>query len=189
MQVPNPLPVDINSPSLNDDQAAYLNWLKQKLKVIHDGIPTNLLETEKTDATAYNKRHHAAEPKFKSGDEVYSLDRRIKPRSDQIMTHINYSKRYINVEKVESPLAGPVYRLANIQTGRTLKSLIAPHRLKLCLGDVRADLQQRVSPASAIASDSVPAPTTPSLVNLTPVNANQVPSKPKFEPAIRIKKQ
>ena len=45
MQVPNLLPVDINSPSFNDDQAAYLNWLKQKLQFIHDGISKNLLET------------------------------------------------------------------------------------------------------------------------------------------------
>jgi hypothetical protein len=189
MQVPNPLPVDINSPSFNDDQAAYLNWLKQKLKFIHDGISKNLLETKTSDITAYNKRHHAAEPKFKSGDEVYLLDRRIKPRSDQIITHRNYSKRYIIIEKVESPHAGPTYRLADIKTGRTLKSLIAPHRLKLCLGDVRADLQQRLSPTPATASGPVPAPTNPPLVNLTPVSANQVPSKQKFEPAIKILKQ
>ena len=32
-------------------------------------------------------------------------------------------------------------------------------------------------------------PTSPSLVNLTPVSANQVPSKQKFEPAERIMKQ
>ena len=189
MQVPNPLPVDINSPSFHDDQAAYLNWLKQKLKFIHDGISENLVEAKTADATAYNKRHHAAEPKFKTGDEVYLLDRRIKPRSDQVIR--NYSKRYIVVEKVESPNAGPAYRLADIKTGQTMKSLIAPHRLKLCLGDVRADLQQRLSPATAVGSSSVSVPTTQQTVNSNPTqaNGNPVPTKLKLEPAIKILKQ
>ena len=191
MQVPNPLPVNINSPSFQDDQAAYLNWLKQKLKFIHDGISENLTETKVADAIAYNKRHHAAEPKFKAGDEVYLLDRRIKPRSDQVITHRNYSKRYIIVEKVESPNTGPAYRVADIKTGQTLKSLVAPHRLKLCLGDLRADLQQRLSPALTVGSSAVPASPTQRTVNPKPTqaNGNPVPTKLKLEPAIKILKQ
>lgn len=197
MQVPNPLPVELNSPTFTDDQTTYLNWLKQKLKFIHEGITENLVETKAADAAAYNKRHHAAEPKFKSGDEVYLLDRRIKPRSDQIITHRNYSKRYIVVEKVESPHTGPVYRLADIKTGQTLKSLIAPHRLKLCLGDVRADLQQRLSPAPAAgtgstqttaASAAESARVTPPTVNSEQTSVSRQ-AKPKLEPAIKILKQ
>jgi hypothetical protein len=200
MQVPNPLPNDTNRPTFKDDPTAYFNWLKHKLKFLHDGVSENLVETKAADATAYNKRHHAAEPTFKTGDEVYLLDRRIKPRSDQIITHRNYSKRYIIVEKVESPQAGSVYRLADIKTGQTLRSLIAPHRLKLCLADVRADLQQRLSPAPAARPGPVPTPSAPSAVSAqttqptvksTPTQAigHPVPAKPQLEPAIKILKQ
>jgi hypothetical protein len=201
MQVPNPLPVDVNSPKFNDDQLAYLKWLQQKLQFVHEGIAENLTENKAVDATAYNKRHHAAEPQFKSGDEVYLQDRRIKPRSDQIITHKNYAKRYIVIEKVESPHIGPAYRLADIKTGQTLKSLIAPHRLKLCLADLRADLQQRLSPTPAVGTDPAPPqplPTTALATTsaqptdiATPPTARKssAPTRPKLEPAIKILKQ
>lgn len=201
MHVPNPLPVDVNCPKFNNDQLTYLKWLQQKLQFVHKGIAQNLTETKAADATAYNKRHHAVEPQFKTGDEVYLQDRRIKPRSDQIITHKNYSKRYIVVEKVESPHTGPAYRLADIKTGQTLKSLIAPHRLKLCLADIRADLQQRLSPTPAVRTGPAPpqpvastdAATTSAqpAINVTPAKPHKdpAPARPKLEPAIKILKQ
>jgi hypothetical protein len=79
MQVPNSLTVDVDSPKFNDDQLAYLKWLQQKFQFLHEGIAENLTENKAVDATAYNKRHQAVDPQFKSGNEVCLQDRRIKP--------------------------------------------------------------------------------------------------------------
>jgi len=43
MEIPNPLTVDINlnHPKFTNDQSAYLKWLQDKLKFIHDGVIQN----------------------------------------------------------------------------------------------------------------------------------------------------
>ena len=197
MQVPTPLPVDISNPKFTEDQSAYLSWLKRKLSSLHEGISLNLQETKMADTTAYNKRHHSTPSPFKTGDEVYLQDRRIKPRSDKILTHRNYAKRYIIVDKVESPHIGPAYRLADVKTGQLIKSLIAPHRLKLCLADVRTDLQQRLfttpevgtAPASPPPAQLADHKTENESKNRSSKNEPIRGPKPTFEPAVKILKQ
>jgi hypothetical protein len=189
--------VDINCPRFTNDQTAYLKWLKEKLQFLHKGTSQNLAETKSTDAAGYNRRHHTAVPSIKVGDEVYLLDRRIKPRSDQVLTHKPYTKRFVVVDKVEAPNIGTAFRLADIRTGQPLKSLIAPHRLKLCLSDVRADLIQRLSSNVGTGTNAArPSPPVNTTLNQRPLsgvtptrgpkNAN---ARSRLEPAIKILKQ
>ena len=105
------------------------------------------------------------------------------------------------IKKVESSNTGPAYRLADEKTGQTFKSLIAPHLMKLCLADVRADLQQRLSPTPAAGPG--PPPSQPSVsagpaiatnqpdVNTTTaaVQGSRTQPRNKFEPAVKILRQ
>ena len=115
-------------------------------------------------------------PTFQIGDEVFLLDRRIKPRSDSVITHKPFQKRYVIIDKVASPNIGDTYRLADVINGKTLRSLISAHRMKPSLSGMRDDLQQNLPPNSATS----PHPAAPS-------SGSAVVAP--FQPAIRILRQ
>lgn len=176
LNVPTPIPVDIATPKFPNNQLAYFKWLREKLAFIHAGVAANISETRQSDKAAYDKRHHVSPPTFQIGDEVFLLDRRIKPRSDSVITHKPFQKRYVIIDKVASPNIGDTYRLADVINGKTLRSLISAHRMKPSLSGMRDDLQQNLSPNSATS----PHPAAPS-------SGSAVVAP--FQPAIRILRQ
>ena len=148
--------------SSNPEGATYLNWLASTLKHIQEGVKKNLEETKDYNKKVYDKRHHTQKPQYQVGDRVLLHDTRIKPGSSHVITNPKYHGIYFVTSVVESddsddPI-GVAYRLTDERTGRTLRNLVGPDRLRP-YHDRSAFYQQHPSlkPTSSTGIDSAAA--------------------------------
>jgi hypothetical protein len=157
---------------------------------IRKGVEENLVEAKTQDKQAYDKRFSVKPNKFILGDQVLLLDRRIKPRSDRVLTHRMYEKGpYFIVEVVKgNDTIGEAFKLSHCESGKTLRNLVNGDRLKHYDVD-RTDLKAKLPP---LKTDSDPDVNTPGSINHPPATQqtsdntttpNGRSADPKFEPA------
>lgn len=131
MPLPCPVDIDCDPPSFNGDQKAYVQWLKQALKKIHEAVKENDTETKQQVKDQYDKRNRVKEPEFCPGQLVLLLDKKIKPGSPSVISHKAYKGPYYVTSKNQgNPQIGPAYELVDAKTNRRVKSLISADRLK-----------------------------------------------------------
>ena len=72
-------------------------------------------------------------PKWKIGDRVLLLDKRIKPHSDQVITHRPYNLGPLYVVDIVKGHEGigQAYRLVDCSTGKPYRRLVSADRLKI----------------------------------------------------------
>jgi len=81
---------------------------------------------------AYDSRYRAKTSTFAVGDTVVLLDRRIKPKASRVLTHKPFNGPYLVVDKIQrDPSIGPSIMLVHKNSGKPLRHLINPDRLKL----------------------------------------------------------
>lgn len=130
MNLPEPISVPNFSPKTNGDENVYLAWLKNKLTTLHEGVKTNLQESKAIEKSTYDKAHSAQVVEFQPGSLVLLQDKRIKPRSDKVLTHQPWKGPFYIEKKVQSDSIGPAYLLIDPTTSRRVKSLISANRLR-----------------------------------------------------------
>jgi len=83
-------------------------------------------------------------PSWKTGQLVLLLDKKIKPRSDVVISHVPYKGPYVISQIISGdPEIGVSYKLVEVETGKTYPYAITSDRLKSYHGD-RIDLQNRL---------------------------------------------
>ena len=80
---------------------------------------------------AYDHRHKVSTPTFKVGDKVFLQDKRVKPKSDQVLTKRPFHGPFFIADVIQGQAdIGQAYKLINEKTDKTLPSLISGDRLK-----------------------------------------------------------
>ena len=130
-------------------QHEYVQWLKEKLKVIHHDVQENLIHARGQQKAMFDKRHHVKSPDWTVGDRVWLERANPKPRSDQILTHKRFGSGPWFISKIVQREAstdvdvnafpslndtaiGPAYQLVHCHTGKVIKNLVPSRRLKRC---------------------------------------------------------
>jgi len=174
MNVGQPQPSALDIPNFPNDQHAYLEWLKYRLQDIRQAVDINQAENKETMKTGYDRRLKAEPPNWAIGDQVMLLDKRIKPGSDKVLTHLKFKGPYYITDCIHSDSTmGIAYRLTDVNTGKEVKSLISSDRLKKYTANERIELDKRL----------------PGVVTKQPVNKAPESLPPGYEPALRILKQ
>ena len=135
----------IKTPALPLNQLQYYELLKDELKTLHEGVRQNRYESKEEDKIKYDEKNAVAPPRWKIGDRVLVHDKRIKPHSDQVLTHRPYNLGphfIVDVVKGQDDV-GQAYRLVDCNTGKPYRRLVAADRLKMYTGD-RIDFQARL---------------------------------------------
>jgi len=82
--------------------------------------------------SAYDSRRGAETSTFAVGNTVVLLDRRIKPSSSRVLTHKPFNGPYLVVDKIQrDKFIGPSFKLVHKSSGKPLRHLVNPDRLKL----------------------------------------------------------
>ena len=121
------------------------------------------------------------------GDKVLMINKRISAHSTRVLTRKNYTGPYIIAAKVQrDDQTGPAYKLVEMKTGRSLKYLVTPARIKK-YNDERPQFE-------AVNPPLPPMMATPEdkLINGQTDGQEDKPNSSDdngFEPAIRINRQ
>ena len=93
----------------------------------------------------YDKRNKVAEAPWTVGQKVVLLDKKIRPFSNQVLSHRPYNGPWFvgEVVKGDSDI-GASYWLINIKTGKPYKFLVSADRLKAYTANKRLDLLRRL---------------------------------------------
>ena len=132
--MPLPTPLDQNIPTfLSRDAETYAHWLKHSIKVLHDAVRSNRLESKIQMKQDYDKLHKAKHPVFREGDKVYVKTSRIKPNSPRVLTKKPFDGPYLIKTIVQhDPTVGPAFKLVHATTGKEIKNLVGVDKLKKC---------------------------------------------------------
>jgi len=157
MNVGEPLELT-DTAKLTQDRQSYYNWLIRRLKGIHDAVVLNQKDNKEQMKVAYDKRHNVSSPTFKVGDKVLLQDKRVNPKSNQVLTKRPFHGPFFVADVIQGQAdIGQAYKLIKEKTGKTLPSLISGDRLKEYRVEDRIDLDKRLpgaKPREAILSPS-----------------------------------
>ena len=71
------------------------------------------------DKEIYDKRHKAMKPKWHIGQQVLIEDRKVRSRSDQVLTRRPYIGPYIICDIIQGePAIGTAYKLIDMASGK-----------------------------------------------------------------------
>ena len=80
----------VDTSTFTGDHKQYFDWLAQDKKILHEAVRKNKLEI-KEGKKQYDKKNAVVTPTYAVGDQVLLYDNRIRPHSDQVLTHRNYT--------------------------------------------------------------------------------------------------
>jgi len=106
------------------------NIISKRLAELHPAIEENLHRTKNKDEVQYNKRNNVKPPSWFVGQEVLITNRRVKPRSESILTRPRYVVSFFITDTVHNPGFGTSYRLCRSTDGTPLRNLISGSRLR-----------------------------------------------------------
>jgi len=87
-----PSPLTMDEPHFaNGNAQNYALWLKNALKILHQGVYENLKETEEEMKTYYDKHNKVQIELFVVGDKVLMINKRVPAHSTQVLTRQNYT--------------------------------------------------------------------------------------------------
>jgi len=135
-------------------QQQYYQWLTHRLADLHKAVNENRVESKLEIKERYDKEHKASPPRWKIGDRVLLLEKRIKPHSNVVLSHKPYSNGpffITELVKGEEDI-GTAYRLVHADTGKAFKKLVPAERLKLYTADNRVELTDRLPPGEQLAN-------------------------------------
>jgi len=131
----------------------YVKMLRDGLNHLHEKVWQQKEKVKKKDKEVYDKRHKVMKPKWHIGQQVLIEDRKVRPRSDQVLTRRPYSGPYIICDIIQGdPTIGTAYKLIDMATGKTYRYLLTSDRLKPYTAN-RTDLSVRI-PNSISHNDS-----------------------------------
>ena len=78
-------------PTVPLSQQQHYQWLTRRLADLHKAVNENRVESKLEIKERYDKEHKASLPRWKIGDRVLLLERRIKPHSNVVLTHKPYA--------------------------------------------------------------------------------------------------
>jgi hypothetical protein len=153
-------------------QPAYIAWLKDRLKAIHEDVHRNLIHSRSQQKASFDKRNHVSAPDWQEGDKVWLERTQPRARSDNILTHKRYGDTPWFITKIVTRPAtpnqnadmysdmqntdvAPAYQLCNAKTGKTLKYLVPSRRLKRCYDRTQLDEQFHPPSESHMSSNDV----------------------------------
>ena len=144
--VPMNLPIPINQDIPNfasRDAESYARWLKNALRLLHDAVRCNRIESKQEMKAQYDRYHKVKFPTFQVGDVVYMKDTRVKPNSPRVLTHRPYSGPFIIRDVVQyNDTVGPAYKLVHAASGKIIKRLVNVDKLKKCPTDAEKRKEQ-----------------------------------------------
>jgi len=150
----------------------------------------NLEESKAEMKQYYDKYHKVKTEPFVVGDKELMINKRIPAHSSRVLTRHNYNGPYIIASKVQRyDQIGPAYKLVEMKTGRSLKYLVTPARIKKH-NDERPQFEAVNPPLPQMKADQ-PTPE----VKLNNGRADDQEDKRNssddsgFEPAVRINRQ
>ena len=126
----------------NDQHRSYYNWLITKLKMVHEGILTNRIQSKLEQKKAYDKKYNVKQQTFKIGDKILIKQDKIKPHSIQVLTKHLFDGPYYITNIIETAGIGRAYKLVNVETGKPIRRLVSADRMKLYYDD-REELIKR----------------------------------------------
>ena len=82
-----PTPTDVEVPSFcSTDSEHYAQWLKNSIKLLHEAVRMNKIESKQEMKNYYDKRNRVKEPHYSVGDLVLVKDTRTGRNSNRILT-------------------------------------------------------------------------------------------------------
>ena len=79
------------NPAVPPNQLQYYELIRDELKALHEGVKKNRYEVKQEDKAQYDQKNAAVLPQWRVGDRVLLLDKRIRPHSEQVLTHRPYN--------------------------------------------------------------------------------------------------
>ena len=130
--MPIPSSIDLSIPSFcSTDAESYAKWLKNSIKLLHQAVRLNRVESKEEMKVNYDMRHRTKVPQYRVGDLVLVKDTRIKPHASRVLTKKPYeSGPYIIRDVIENASSGPAYKVVEMKTGKEIRNLINFDRLK-----------------------------------------------------------
>jgi len=113
------------------DSEHYAQWLKNSIKLLHEAVRMNKIESKQEMKNYYDKKNRVKEPHYSVGDLVLVKDTRTGRNSDRMLTKKPFAAGpYLVKQVVQTGAAGLAYKVVNVDTGREIKDLITFDRLK-----------------------------------------------------------
>jgi len=130
--MPIPSTIDLSIPSFcSADAESYAKWLKNSIKLLHEAVRLNRMESKEEMKAIYDSRNKVIAPQYRVGDLVLVKDTRVKPHAARVLTKKPYEKGpYIIREVIENEITGPAYKVVEMNTGKEIKNLVNFDRLK-----------------------------------------------------------
>jgi len=158
--------------------------VKKRTKILHQGVYENLREAKEEMKTYYDKHNKVQNEPFVVGDKVLMINKRIPAHSTRVLTRRNYNGPYIIASKIQrDDQIGPAYKLVDMCSGKSLKYLVTPARIKK-YNDNRPQFEDVNPPLPQMKADQS---TTED--KLTDDQDDKIEPGDGFEPAIRISRQ
>jgi len=190
-QAPLPSPLAMEEMHFSKmDAENYAVWLRNAIKLLHSAVYKNLEESKAEMKRYYDKYHKVQSEPFVVGDKVLMINKRIPAHSTRVLTRQNYTGPYIIASKAQRhDQIGPAYKLVEMRSGKSVKYLVTPARIKK-YNDDRAQFEAVNPPLPQMKADQ----STPKgkLINGQTNGQEHKPNSSDddgFEPAIRINRQ
>ena len=149
-------------------------------KIERLAVSENREELKEEMKTRYDKENKAEIQGWKIGQKVLLQSHRIKPLSDCVLAHKNYTGPYFIVDICAKDGIGPAYRLVECETGKTLRRLIAGDRLKPYMAErlvLRARLPSRIPEIPQVRHSTPTATDSQQARGLRTLNKHAAPKK------------
>ena len=162
--------------------------VENALKILHQGVYENLKESKEEMKTYYDKHNKVQNEPFVVGDKVLMINKRIPAHSTRVLTRRNYNGPYIIASKIQrDDQIGPAYKLVDMCSGKSLKYLVTPARIKK-YNDNRPQFEAINPPLPQMKADQS---TTKDKLNNRQTDDQDDKTEPGegFEQAIRISRQ
>jgi len=89
--MPIPTSIDLTIPSFcSTDAESYAKWLKNSIKLLHEAVRLNRVESKEEMKATYDSRHKVKAPQYRVGDLVLIKDTRVKPHASRVLTKKPY---------------------------------------------------------------------------------------------------
>ena len=138
----------------NDQHKSYYDWITSKLKMLHEGVLTNRIQSKIDQKQAYDKKHNVKPQTYKIGDKILIRDDKIKPHSMVVLTKKLFKGPFYITNIIKNDSIGQAYKLVDVETGKPIRRLVSADRMKPYNDDREELLRRTTTTQTKIDGDS-----------------------------------